>query len=335
MLRPVNSKSISKIPESNLNIKLLHLRFCILLFLSINTAAFSQSSINRFLTPADSINKQRAITVVASWTLIYTGTLIGLNQVWYSQYPHSSFHFFNDNNEWLQMDKVGHVYTGYFESVWSTHAFEWAGIKRKKAAWIGGATGFVLQSSLEVMDGFSEKWGASAADLIANAAGSAICISQQLLWDEQRIQIKFSVHPVKYTPDLKARQEDLFGNSFAEKIFKDYNGQTYWLSANPSSFINNDDSKFPRWLNISVGYGAAGMLGGFENKWIADGEVTERFDIPRTRQYYLSADIDLTRIKTNSALLKTFFDLANIIKIPAPALELNSDGKLKFYPLYF
>ncbi len=37
-------------------------------------------------------------------------------------------------------------------------------------------------------------------------------------------------------PDLKSRRNELFGKSFAERILKDYNSQTYWISANISSF---------------------------------------------------------------------------------------------------
>ena len=233
------------------------------------------------------------------------------------------------------MDKAGHVYTAYFESVWSTRAFQWTGMENKKAVLIGGATGFALQSTLEVLDGFSAKWGASAGDIIANAAGSAICISQELLWNEQRIQIKFSAHPVKYPDDLITRTHDLFGYSIAERSLKDYNGQTYWLSVNPSSFIHNEQSRFPKWLNISVGYGVSGMFGGVENIWEENGEQVIRTDIPRVRQFYLSPDIDFTRIKTKSALLKTVFSVANIIKIPAPALQVDSKGEWKVWGVYF
>ena len=51
-----------------------------------------------------------------------------------------------------------------------------------------------------------------------------------------------------------------------ERMLKDYNGQTYWLSANLKSFFQG--SNIPAWLNVAVGYGADGMFGGFENKWI-------------------------------------------------------------------
>ena len=138
-----------------------------------------------------------------------------------------------------------------------------------------------------------------------------------------------------FPDDLQPRAEELYGNSFFEGLLKNYNAQTYWLSINPSSFFKNPDSKFPKWLNIAAGYGVDGLLGASSNTWEQNGETISMTEVSRVRQFYLSPDIDFTRIKTHSAFLKTFFVLANVIKIPAPALEINSNGGFKFYPLYF
>ncbi len=309
---------------------------CALGFLfSVEGNLSAQSLANRFLTPADSFSKSRTRIVAGTWTGIYSGTLIGLNELWYADYPRSSFHFFNDGGEWLQMDKAGHVYTAYFESVWTTHALQWSGTKGNKAACLGAATGFLFQTTLEVLDGFSAEWGASAGDIVGNAVGSTLSLSQFLLWKEQRIQLKFSAHIANYPENLSKRTTDLFGTSFAQHIIKDYNGQTYWLSVNPSSFCKNSNSKFPKWLSISAGYGVDGLLGANKNVWTENNEAIDRSDIPRMRQLFISPDIDFTRIKTNSSLLKTCFTLMNIIKVPAPAFMINSKGGAKFYALYF
>ena len=45
--------------------------------------------------------------------------------------------------------------------------------------------------------------------------------------------------------------------------------------------------------------------------------------------------VDLTKIKTKSHFLRTIFHAVNVLKIPAPALEFNSLGKMKFRPIYF
>jgi hypothetical protein len=118
-------------------------------------------------------------------------------------------------------------------------------------------------------------------------------------------------------------------------MLKDYNAQTYWLSANLKSFFPK--SRLPAWLNISLGYGADGMFGGFQNKWIDvdSAVVVDRTDIPRVRQFYLAPDIDFTKIKTNKKWLRTVFFCLNAFKFPAPTLMIDSKGKVKAYPIYF
>lgn len=168
----------------------------------------------------------------------------------------------------------------------------------------------------------------------ANLAGSSLFALQQVGWREQRIQLKFSTHKKNYEPGLSARANELFGKTGPERLLKDYNGQTYWYSFNLQSLLHR--SNLPTWLNISVGYGSEGMFGGFENIAIDKNGTTtfERRDIKRRRQWYLSPDIDVTRVKTKSKVLKTFFAALNAVKIPAPSLEY-SGGRFKGHWIYF
>ena len=126
--------------------------------------------------------------------------------------------------------------------------------------------------------------------------------------------MKYSFHQTRFAE----QRPDKLGNGLAEELLKDYNGQTYWLSANMNSFLNTD--YLPDWLNLAFGYGAEGMLTGEPN----DPQFPNQ---SRTRQYYLSLDMDLSKIKTKSHLLKTIFDVLNVIKVPFPTLELNSKGR--------
>ena len=232
------------------------------------------------------------------------------------------------------MDKVGHIYTAYFEGLWSVRALEWSGLGQNKSIWYGGLTGSVLQSTIEILDGYSAKWGASWSDLAANSLGSAIVIAEEKLWGEQRILMKFSYTSQRHPEGLGLRAGDLFGTGTFETIIKDYNGQTYWLSVNPASFLN-DDTKFPSWLNVAIGYGATGIYGGFENIWEVNGMTIDRTDVARTRQYYLSLDVDLTKFKTNKPFLNTLLGIINIIKIPAPALRYDSGVGFSVRAFYF
>lgn len=281
-----------------------------------------------FLEPSPVYNKKRARFAGYSTLGVYVVGMAGLYQLWYSDYNLEKFHFFNDNGEWLQMDKIGHTFSAYVTGKQGYNICRWTGMENKRAAWIGGNMGWVFMASIEVLDGFSAGWGFSTGDIIANSVGSATFVAQQLTWKEQRITFKISDHATHYA---KYRPDQL-GANFQEQLFKDYNGQTLWLSGNIHSFLP-EKSKFPRWLNIAIGYGAEGMTGSRSNPLEYNGSVIPNFE--RYRQFYLSPDIDFTKIKTRSKILKFIFEVTSYIKIPKPTLEYNSKKKFVFHGLYF
>jgi hypothetical protein len=265
----------------------------------------------------------------------YGATLIGLYSAWYSNYPQSSFHFFDDLHEWKQVDKVGHAYSAYVASNGSMELWRWTGIKRKQRIWIGGLSGIAYQTIIETLDGFSKEWGWSWGDMGANVFGSGLVISQELLWDDQRVKLKFSAHNVNYpTQQQNDRANDLYGKGFNERFLKDYNGQTYWLSANLKSFFPK--SNLPKWFNVAVGYGADGMFGAEENIGKdALGNITfDGRNIQRYRQWYISPDFDLTKIKTKRTLVRLALIALNSFKFPAPSIEF-SKGQFSFHLLHF
>jgi Predicted periplasmic lipoprotein (DUF2279) len=300
-------------------------RFFLLQFLFFVNFLFSQSSFDAFFKPSDTLNKKRLNTVIVSEVALGSAALIGLNQAWYVDYPQSDFHFIDDNCEWLQMDKMGHVFSSYYLGSFGADALKWAGASKKSQLIYGSTLGFVFLTAVEVLDGYSANWGASSGDILANATGTALYVSQELIWKEQRIIPKFSFHT---TPYASARPEVL-GSSIPEQILKDYNGQTYWLSTNIHSFAKA--SKIPKWLNFAFGYGAEGMI-------TANDEFINTIFLPeseRYRQFYLSLDVDLTKIETKSHFLKTILTVFNTIKIPAPTFEIRESGEVKMYLIYF
>lgn len=274
------------------------------------------------------LNKKRLVGIVATGSAVYAGTMTGLYFLWYADYSESKFHFFNDNNEWFQLDKIGHSAAGYYISRYAFDIFRWTGLKNNTAVLYGTLSSFICQTGIEIFDGFSDGWGFSYGDFAANIAGDLLFASQQLWWKEQRITMKWSCHPTRYAQ----YRPDLLGKNWPERITKDYNGNTIWLSLNIHSFLP-DECRFPRWLNVSVGYGAEGMTGARSNPLSFNGETLPLFK--RYRQFYLSADIDLTKIRTNKKWLKVIFNAVGFLKIPAPAIEFNSPQGVKFHYLYF
>lgn len=264
----------------------------------------------------------------------YGGAMVGLYAAWYKNYPQTKMHAFNDIKEWMQIDKIGHAYSAYAESKASMELWRWTGIPRKRQIWIGGLSGAFYQTVIEILDGFSAEWGWSWPDFGANLIGSSMLISQELAWNDQRIQFKWSFHQKSYSdPMLNQRSNALFGTG-AQRFLKDYNGQTYWLSTAPSAWIPN--CKLPPWLQLAIGTGADGMFGGYENIGKnQDGTINfSRNDIKRYRQWYLAPDIDLTKIPTRRKGIKSVLNIINIIKFPTPGLEL-SKGKLHWRWLIF
>lgn len=296
-------------------------QLCIL-FILISTfyisSVYSQSGFDSFFKPSDTLHKNRRNAIFISESVLTATALVGLNQLWYADYPKSNFHTVNDNSNWMQMDKLGHVYSSYQLGRYSAEMLNWSGVSKKDQLLYGASYGFVFLTAVEVFDGYSAEWGFSWGDVLANATGTSLYVSQELLWQEQRIIPKFSFH----TTDYAKQRPEVLGSSLREQILKDYNGQTYWLSANVSSFFNT--GPIPKWFNIAFGYGADGMISATQS------ENQERF-----RQFYLSLDVDLTKIKSNSHVLKTIFSLFNSLKIPAPTLEINTSGNTKFYIFYF
>lgn len=307
----------------------------ILLFVFQNADSFAWDSTFSKMDSSVTDKSIRLKIIYSGSALIYTGTLIGLNKYWYENYPRSAFHFFDDNNEWKQIDKTGHIFTAYYLGYQGINAFRWAGKNNRKGIWYGGMAGSLFLTVIEILDGFSQNWGASYGDILTNTAGSFLVTLQELKWHDQKFKLKFSTHKVNYSDDVLKRADYLYGNGALERILKDYNGQTYWLSFNPFTFC--ETIKYPKWLNIAVGLGAEGMLGGFSNQWIdkTTNIAFDRNDIPRYRQYYFSIDIDFTKIKTRSKVLSSLFKTIGFIKIPAPAIEYNRIEKLTFKPFYF
>lgn len=306
---------------------------------NLDTTTFSVQNAPVFNTKSEQdvypFNKKRVRGVAIANASLYSIGMVGLYATWYKDYPQSNFRFFNDNGEWLQLDKIGHAYSAYAESKASMELWRWTGINRKKRILLGGFSGAAYQTVIEILDGFSAEWGWSWGDFASNVAGSGLLVAQEFAWDEQRIQFKFSFHRKSYRDNsLNSRSTELFGKSEPERFLKDYNGQTYWLSTTLKPFF--PQSKIPEWFQISVGTGAEGLFGANSN-FDTDklGNVTfSRPDIQRFRQWYLAPDIDLSRIKTKKRGIKMALNILNIFKFPMPSLEYSKNG-LKFNFLHF
>jgi len=295
-----------------------------LLFLLIFNALLLRPATDSLHTKAK-INRKLVLNV--STTALGLGSLLYLNQAWYADYRTDDFHFFNDNQEWLQVDKVGHAFATYQTGRLMMEAFDWAGYSKKRKLFVGGAMGLYYMTLVECMDGFSEGWGFSWGDELANVMGSALAMTQEALWGQQSIQLKFFYS----NSGLAQYNAALLGENAYTRPLKDYNGQSYWLSVMPSTFFKGK-TVFPKWLGISFGYGAYGMIGATQNPTLVDANGNP-VSYERYRRYYFSFDLDLKQIKVKSKFLGALFSAVNVIKFPCPTLEY-SQGSFKVHTFY-
>jgi hypothetical protein len=251
-------------------------------------------------------------------------TYTGLYKLWYADEPMQSFHWINDSREWRGMDKCGHTFSAFQLSNQTYQWYRWAGHSRQKSAGISAISALVFQNPLEIFDGFSRGWGASKADLAANAAGALLASSQLFCWGRTKMIMRFSYLPT----DFAALRPGTLGSSHAERLMKDYNGQTYWISASLTDLVGKQ-ANIPPWLGLAIGYGADGLLGGYRNQWQdKNGMWMNRSDVARSSQWYLAPDIRLSMIPVQNTMLKQVFRVLDMFKFPLPGL-MYQEGKMK------
>ena len=264
---------------------------------------------------------------LAAEGVVLSGAILYLKHEWYYDKKRVPFHFYNDFKGWNQVDKLGHFYVSYLESNVGYSILKKFNFSEKKALYFGGFQGLILETPIEFLDAYYQGWGFSVSDLVANTLGSVFFIMQQKIFNEQMIKPKLSFSKSIYASEANG----LLGKkSLISQFVYDYNGYTYWFSFSPKKIFKF--KKVPKWLNLAIGYGANGMLGEFENKSMYKGEEIPSFK--RYRQFYLSLDIDFSKIRTKSRFVNKIFDGLSYIKIPLPTLEL-SNKKMKGYFFYF
>ena len=258
---------------------------------------------------------------------ILTGAMSYLKYEWYSDKKRVPFHFYNDFKGWNQIDKFGHFYASYLESNVGYSLMKKFNFSEKQSLIFGGSQGFILETPIEFFDAYYEGWGFSMTDMVANALGSSFFIIQQRIFGEQLLRPKLSFSRSIYAKDANGY---LGKNNFLSQFVYDYNGYTYWFSFSPSKIFKI--KKIPEWINLSLGYGANGMIGEFLNISTYNGKNIPYHE--RYRQYYLSLDIDFSKIKSKSKVLKKIFNALSYIKIPLPAIEI-SNKKIRGHYFYF
>lgn len=325
-------------------------------FLNDSNSDFSLSGVSETESKKPGLNKSAAI-VLGTEAVLITGIMSSLYVSWYSGSETGGFHFYNDNDEWLQMDKFGHANSCYNLANVGYEALTMAGMDEKHSILYGGPLGLSVLVLVEIFDGLSNDWGFSWGDMTANLLGTGLFMGQQALWHEQRIALKYSYHNSgcpKY--DVKnpvtMERDYIMGKDWLDRIYEDYSGITVWLACDVKSLFMKETSRYPSWLGWAIGYGAEGMTGEYNNyapagnvgedgNWgrgweDTPGHLTYMPNDARQRRLFFAPDIDISRIPCKNKTLKHILRVLSAIKLPTPTLEYRpGEDRLAWHWFYF
>ena len=257
------------------------------------------------LTPNDSAIHYGKLYALSGGML---GAIIGIHiyqqNGWWRD-NRAPFHFREDLVYGLGVDKIGHFYGASLLTFAISSAVRSANVSETHSLTIGAAGALLFQTYIEVEDGFSE-WGFDRVDFAADVAGAGWPLLQHAYPSLQNFQLKLSYVP---SPLL----DNPGGVGFKGQkhlIIDDYEGQTFWLSANVHALLPSSlESYWPDFLWMAVGYGARDIA------------------IPHQDPYsvlYLSLDYDVTKlIPQRTGFLKFLSNTLNFIHLPAPAVRLS------------
>lgn len=279
---------------------------------------------------APTFNRTRFYGVSSLTLTALAGSYIYINNAWWAGQK-SSFHF--DGGTGLKhvftlgrdfkyaknLDKVGHFYGGRIGGDLFSEAVKWSGKSENSAYLWGGVFSSSIQFFIEIKDGFSPNWGFSIYDFMAGSLGSFYPYFQSKSKFLSALDCKFSYW----------RKDDYYNKTLkrSSPFLDDYMNQTYWFTFNPKRF--NLQSKWPKWLGISVGVGVDNKLNDYYTGILTDYGVLGKGGY----ELFIAPDIDFTGLLPKTPFWQKTAKFMNYIKFPAPTLRLSNNSR--FFPVYF
>ena len=249
--------------------------------------------------------------VLASYGVAYG---IVFSKGWWDD-PGNKFHFENDFDYALNIDKFGHAYSGLLIAEFFYDGLRWSGLSENVArGWAAGGA-FLTHVAIDLKDGYAPSWGFSVWDVLAGTAGGVWPWLQELYSPLDAVDFKAS-----YYFHSSAYWEK--GGSSARVFTDDYANWTFWFSWKVYRALPQFAQKFwPEWLAIAVGFSLndPGVLALPEGK----------------RELYLAFDYDLNALfKPSRPLTKRIVRWFNMVKFPAPAVRIAPSGDREWFLLY-
>jgi hypothetical protein len=251
------------------------------------------------------------LAIVSGVTL---GTVIPVHiyqqNAWW-QGPRGPFRFENDWIYALNVDKLGHMYSGYILSRTFGYMLQWSGFSEHTSIFCGSVLGLSYELYVEFEDGFHRVYGFSPGDAFFDIIGATIPLAQGTFPVLRNFALKYSYWPsTGYRDELKAGQ--------AKAFLDDYQGTTMWLTVDPHFMMGSRlADAVPSWLGLAFGVGARDLNESGGGR----------------RQATIALDYNFSRIETRSDFLRVVFTLVDFIHLPAPGIRL--DGKRVLFGIFY
>ncbi|ACX76649.1 hypothetical protein FSU_0335 [Fibrobacter succinogenes subsp. succinogenes S85] len=324
-MRKANSSAIGSSASRKINAKIC----AFLLMLSLVFPAAALSSPGDPLTWRDSTWDYRSedptdikseiepakLFGVASLTLIAYGAAYGFvfEKGWWDDNGGRGFHWENDFDYALNLDKFGHFAAGVVIGESFYEGYRWAGASEFQSYLFAGLTALATHIAIDIKDGFAPSWGFSIFDVLSGGLGGFLPMAERYVPVFKYIDLKWS-----YWINSNAyydQEHQASGGVFTD----DYVNQTFWLSVKPYRLLPESARRYyPSWLAFAIGLSI-------------DDKVFTGEPHPR-REVYLALDYDLEAFRPQSRLARYLVKMLNYFKLPAPTIQVYPE--FHWYLLY-
>lgn len=273
---------------------------------------------------AQKISKLRLASVGALTTVSFAASYVLVFQKgWWSD-GGSDFHFENDYDYAMNLDKGGHFFAGVLLSEMFYEGYHWAGLTEFQSYFWAGVSAGMTHVGIDVKDGFSPEYGYSVFDVMSGTIGGFWPMAERYVPAFKYFDYKWS-----YWINSQAYYDQSQTGVFTD----DYVNQTHWLSFKVDRMLPRAAADYwPDWLAVAVGLGIDDGVFVRDSLEFAEGRPASdggRYEI------YVGPDWDLEGLfKPKDRWARRTVTMFNYIKFPMPTLQVYPYRKWHWvYPI--
>ncbi len=227
------------------------------------------------------------------------------SKAWWQQ-SRTKFHFQNDWEYALWIDKIGHWWGATAIQHLFSSGLSWSGYSLQTSMILGSVLAFSYQMYVETYDGYASNWGFSPGDALFDFGGAFYPLLQFYFAPLKNVNLKLSYYPSKRLLH-KSPNDELYRNKF---VIDDYEGQSFYLSFKINNMLPDFLEKFwPDFLCLAVGY----QMRNWTGYAVAD------------KKYYLALDYDFETLPLYGQFWQFLKNTLNLIHLPAPAIQFSKN----------